>query len=210
MSCMVRWIFVSLLVLCSLPGNGQASTILVMGDSLTAAYGMTTKQGWVALLAHRLSGIDSEHHVVNASISGETSSGGLRRIDLLLKEYQPDVLVLALGANDGLRASRPDLIEYNLGKMIEKAKQQGTHVLLVGMRLPPNYGTYYNDAFDAIFPRLSRQNGIPLVPFLLQNIAEHDQLMQQDRFHPTASAQPKILQTVWPFLLNMVLASPTE
>ena len=181
-----------------------------MGDSLSAAYGMATGQGWVELLAHRLSGIDGKHHVINASISGETSSGGLRRIDSLLKKHRPNVFILVLGANDGLRASRPDLIEHNLGKMIAKAKSHGALVLLVGIRLPPNYGTSYNAAFDAIFPRLSDQNKIPLVPFLLQNIAEHDQLMQQDRLHPTASAQPAILETVWPFLLNMLPELPTE
>ena len=143
---MVRRILVPLLFLCSLPSNGYASTVLVMGDSLSAAYGMATGQGWVELLAHRLSGIDGKHHVINASISGETSSGGLRRIDSLLKKHRPNVFILVLGANDGLRASRPDLIEHNLGKMIAKAKSHGALVLLVGIRLPPNYGTSYNAA----------------------------------------------------------------
>ena len=175
-----------------------------MGDSLTAAYGMATEQGWVALLRRRLSEIGSEHHVINSSISGETSSGGLRRIDVLLREYQPDVLILELGANDGLRATMPDLIEHNLGKMIEKTKEQNVRVLLVGVRLPPNYGKPYIDAFHSIFIRLSNRHKVPLVPFLLQNIAEHDHLMQRDRFHPTAIAQPIILETVWPFLFNIL------
>ena len=204
----MRWILVSLFVVFTLPTDSYAATVLVMGDSLSAAYGIDREEGWVNLLARRLSRIDSEHQVINASISGETTSGGMRRIRALLHTHQPQVVVLALGANDGLRASDPQLIEHNLQSMIESARDHNALVLLVGFRLPPNYGTSYNAAFRAVFPYLAKQYHLPLVPFLLKNVAEHEDLMQADRYHPTARAQPFILDNVWPELLQLLQTLP--
>ena len=192
----------------ALPADSYAATVLVMGDSLSAAYGIDREKGWVNLLARRLSRIDSEHQVINASISGETTSGGMRRIRALLHTHQPQIAVLALGSNDGLRASDPKQIEHNLQTMIENARDHNALILLVGFRLPPNYGTSYNAAFEAVFPYLAKQYHLPLVPFLLKNVAEHEDLMQADRYHPTARAQPLILDNIWPELLQLLQTLP--
>ena len=146
--------------------------------------------------------------MINASISGETTSGGVRRIRLLLRTHQPQIVVLALGANDGLRANGPQHIEHNLEAMIESAKRQNALVLLIGIRLPPNYGASYSDAFGAVFPHLAERHHLPLVPFLLKKVAEHEELMQTDRHHPTARAQPLILDNVWPKLLQLLRTLP--
>ena len=204
----MRWVLVSLFVVFALPADSYAATVLVMGDSLSAAYGIDREKGWVNLLARRLSRVDSEHQVINASISGETTSGGMRRIPALLHTHQPQIVVLALGANDGLRASDPQLIEHNLQTIIESARGHSALILLVGSRLPPNYGTSYNAAFGAVFPYLAKQYYLPLVPFLLKNVAEHEDLMQADRYHPTARAQPLILDNVWPELLQLLQTLP--
>ena len=204
----MRWVLVSLFVVFALPADSYAATVLVMGDSLSAGYGIDREKGWVNLLAHRLSRVDSEHQVINASISGETTSGGMRRIPALLHTHQPQIVVLALGANDGLRASGTQLIEHNLQTMIESARDHNALILLVGFRLPPNYGTSYNAAFGAVFPYLAKQHHLPLVPFLLKNVAEHENLMQADRYHPKARAQPLILDNVWPELLQLLQTLP--
>ena len=204
----MRWVLVSCFVWFALPADSYAATVLVMGDSLSAAYGIDREEGWVNLLARRLSRIDSEHQVINASISGETTSGGMRRIRALLHTHQPQIAVLALGSNDGLRASDPKQIEHNLQTMIENARDHNALILLVGFRLPPNYGTSYNAAFEAVFPYLAKQYHLPLVPFLLKNVAEHEDLMQADRYHPTARSQPFILDNVWPELLQLLQALP--
>lgn len=205
----MRWILASLFfVVFALPAGSYAATVLVMGDSLSAAYGIDREKGWVNLLARRLSRIDGEHQVINASISGETTSGGMRRIPALLHTHQPQIVVLALGANDGLRASDPQLIKHNLQTMIESARDHNALILLVGIRLPPNYGASYNAAFGAVFPYLAEQHHLPLVPFLLKNVAEHENLMQADRYHPKARAQPLILDNVWPELLQLLQTLP--
>ncbi len=204
----MRWVLVSLFVVFALPADSYAATVLVMGDSLSAAYGIDREKGWVNLLAHRLSRVDSEHQVINASISGETTSGGMRRIPALLHTHQPQIVVLALGANDGLRASDPQLIEHNLQTMIESARDHNALILLVGIRLPPNYGASYNAAFGAVFPYLAERHHLPIVPFLLKNVAEHENLMQADRYHPKARAQPLILDNVWPELLQLLQTLP--
>jgi len=204
----MRWVLVSLFVVFALPADSYAATVLVMGDSLSAGYGIDREKGWVNLLAHRLSRVDSEHQVINASISGETTSGGMRRIPALLHTHQPQIVVLALGANDGLRASDPQLIEHNLQTMIESARDHNALILLVGIRLPPNYGVSYNAAFGAVFPYLAERHHLPIVPFLLKNVAEHENLMQADRYHPKARAQPLILDNVWPELLQLLQTLP--
>ena len=204
----MRWILVSLFVAFALPTGSYAATVLVMGDSLSAAYGIDREKGWVNLLASRLSRIDSEHQVINASISGETTSGGMRRIRALLRTHQPQVAVLALGANDGLRASDPKQIERNLQAMIESARDHNALILLVGVRLPPNYGASYNATFGAVFTNLAERHHLAIVPFLLENVAEQEELMQADRLHPTTQAQPLILDNVWPELLQLLEKLP--
>lgn len=179
-----------------------------MGDSLSAAYGIDRDKGWVSLLASQLLSINRKHQVINASISGETTSGGVRRMNSLLRTHQPEVVILALGANDGLNANAPQQIEENLDAMIKGSLDSKALILLVGIRLPPNYGTSYRTTFEAIFPRLAKRHNVPLVPFLLKGVAEHDELMQADRLHPTASAQQLILDNIWPKLAPLLGTLP--
>ncbi|MGE6513076.1 arylesterase [Vreelandella aquamarina] len=176
-------------------------TLLVMGDSLSAAYGIEQEQGWVTLLAERL---DGEAHVVNASISGETTSGGAQRFADIIGQQQPDIVLLELGGNDGLRGLPPAQMRTNLATMIEQSQQAGAEVLLLGIDIPPNYGQAYRDAFTSVFHSLADEYDIPLVPFLLEDIALNKQLMQSDGIHPTAEAQPIILDNVWPELEPML------
>ncbi|WP_346799176.1 arylesterase [Halomonas sp. Bachu 37] len=172
-------------------------TLLIMGDSLSAAYGIEQEQGWVNLLAQRL---DDDARVVNASISGETTSGGAERFPRLLEEYSPDIVLLELGGNDGLRGLPPGQMRGHLATMIEAAQQAEANVLLLGIDIPPNYGQAYRDAFTGVYHELAADYDIDLVPFLLEGIALDTQLMQGDGVHPTASAQPRILDNVWPAL----------
>jgi len=204
---MLRWVLPFLFPFLFLSHSGWAETVLVMGDSLSSAYGIETKKGWVYLLNQRLSNINGKYNVINASISGETTNGGVRRIKSLLNLHEPQILILALGANDGLRANNPQYIEKNLDKIIISARENKSLVLLVGIRLPPNYGATYNNAFQAIYPRLAERHSVSLIPFLLKNIAEFDTLMQADRFHPNASAQSHILENVWPSVLQLIQTS---
>jgi acyl-CoA thioesterase-1 len=177
-----------------------SKTILVLGDSLSAEYGLTRGSGWVPLLQSRLKkeGIDAQ--VVNASISGETTSGGKVRVQALLSKHRPDVLVLELGANDALRGLSIAATEANLRAMIGAAQKARARVLLIGMQIPPNYGGDYTKRFTGIYPRLAHEAKAPLVPFLLEGMADKPQLFQPDRIHPTAEAQPLMLDTVWPHL----------
>ena len=172
-------------------------TFLVMGDSLSAAYGIEQEQGWVALLAERLEG---EAQVVNASISGETTSGGAQRFADIIGQREPDIVLLELGGNDGLRGLPPAQMRANLATMIEQSQQAGAEVLLLGIDIPPNYGQAYRDAFTGVYHSLAEEYDLSLVPFLLEDIALNQQLMQSDGIHPTADAQPIILDNVWPAL----------
>lgn len=175
----------------------QRPTLLVMGDSLSAAYGIEQELGWVTLLAERL---DGEAQVINASISGETTSGGAQRLANIIGQRQPDIVLLELGGNDGLRGLPPTQMRSNLASMIEQSQQAGADVLLLGIDIPPNYGQAYRDAFTSVFHSLADEYDVPLVPFLLEDIALNEQLMQDDGIHPTAEAQPIILDNVWPAL----------
>ena len=172
-------------------------TILVYGDSLSAAYGIAEKRGWVALLGERLKRERPDYSVVNASISGETSSGGLGRMAKALAQHRPAVLVLELGANDGLRGLPVAEMRKNLSAMIRQAQRAGARVLLVGMRVPPNYGPEYTREFAAAFAALARQHRTALVPFLFEGMGENFALFQPDRIHPTEAAQPLLLDNVW-------------
>ena len=172
-------------------------TILVMGDSLSAAYELRSEQGWVALLAQRLRTQGYGYEVVNASVSGETSGGGLQRLPRALELHHPDLVILELGANDGLRGLPIAAAKENLAKMVQLVQAAGARVLLVGIQIPPNYGPRYTSEFAAMYPDLAKQYHLPLVPFLLDKVALDPTLMQADGLHPTAAGEPLVLETVW-------------
>ena len=168
-----------------------------MGDSLSAAYGIETSQGWVALLAERFKARGGHYRVVNASVSGDTSAQGLTRLPLELSRHRPAIVILELGANDGLRGLPVSVMQANLASMIKLSQQSGAQVLLLGILLPPNYGPEYTRNFAAVYPRLAEAYHVPLVPFLLQGVAQYRDLLQADGLHPLASAEPRVLDNVW-------------
>ncbi|WP_298608869.1 arylesterase [uncultured Thiothrix sp.] len=173
------------------------TTILVFGDSLSAAYGIPVEKGWVNLLQEKLG---ENFHVANASISGETTSGGLNRLLPSLSAIKPHYVIIELGANDGLQGKSVKEIQANLEQMIKLATAESVKVILLGIRLPPNYGASYTEQFDKIYKDLAEQYKLPFVPFLLEGVATDFNLMQADGLHPTAEAQPKILEHLWPIL----------
>jgi len=175
-------------------------TILVLGDSLSAAYGIRPELGWVALLAKRLQAQGYGYQLINASVSGETTSGGLQRLPRALRLHQPGILILELGANDGLRGLPLAATRENLAKMVQVGQEAGARVLLVGMRIPPNYGPRYTDEFARVFPEIAKQYHLPLVPFLLQGVALDPSFMQDDGLHPNARGEPAVLDTLWRYL----------
>ena len=175
-------------------------TVLVLGDSLSAEYGLTRGTGWVALLQQRLKEQKIDATVVNASISGDTTSGGKSRLGPLLAAHRPDVLVLELGANDGLRGLPLNETENNLNAMLSAARQDKARTLLIGMRIPPNYGTVYARQFSDLFAKVAKNNKSALAPFLLDGVAQQPSLFQADRLHPTEQAQARLLDNVWPYL----------
>ena len=189
--------FWSLLLSLLLAGGAAANTILVFGDSLSAAYGLPREVGWAHLLAERGNSHKPPFRVVNASVSGETTAGGVTRLPDSLATHRPTLVILALGANDGLRGLPLMQMQKNLASMIDLAKRQGSDVLLVGMHLPPNYGPAYTRKFHAIFTELARKKKIGLVPFLLDGMATRRELFLADGLHPSAAAQPIILDNVW-------------
>lgn len=195
-----------LAVLSLTPVEARADTVLVMGDSLSAAYGIDPQAGWVNLLKQRLG---DEHEVVNASISGETTSGGSGRLPDILGQYHPDIVLLELGGNDGLRGLSPQQMQVNLAKMIERSQEKGAEVLLLGIEIPPNYGPAYTDAFRAVFTELAQDYEVPLLPFLLEGV-DVDSMLQSDGIHPTAEAQPIILENVWSQLEPMLSSSDED
>ncbi|UGQ48520.1 arylesterase [Massilia endophytica] len=179
-------------------------TLLVVGDSLSAEYGIARGAGWVALAEQKLKALDVK--VINASVSGETTSGGRSRMPQLLSKHKPDVVVIELGANDGLRGLPVTAAESNLRAMIEAVQKAGAKVLLVGIRVPPNYGRDYSEKFFGMYGTLSKAMGVPLAPFMLESVAAKPELFQPDRLHPLASAHPIILGNIWPYLLPIVKA----
>ncbi len=174
--------------------------ILVFGDSLSAAYGLDEKSGWVHLLQKRLTEIHLDYKVINASISGETTSGGANKIKQTLDLHQPDIIIIELGGNDGLQGLSLENMQENLTRIIQEAKRRQAKTLLVGMKIPPNYGIKYTKDFNETFKALSQQFQTAYVPFLLEGIGGDPELMQQDGIHANASAQPMILENVWPSL----------
>jgi acyl-CoA thioesterase I len=187
------------LLLIGLQGASAAQNriILSFGDSLSAAYGLQPEQGWVALLQQRLRDQGYEYQIINASISGETSSGGLERLPHLLAAHRPALVLLELGANDGLRGLPLQTVHDNLARMIAMSKASGAGVLLLGIRLPPNYGPRYGNGFADLYSELARQDQLPWVPFLLEGVALDPALMQGDGLHPRAAGEPRVLDTVW-------------
>lgn len=181
-----------------------ANTIVVYGDSISAAYGLEARQGWVSLLAERLEREYPRYQVVNASVSGETTGGGLARLPKTLEIHQPQVLVIELGGNDGLRGYPIGKIRENLESMILGATDAGARVLLVGMVLPPNYGKRYTSAFEGVFAQLAEKHRLPFVPVLLDGVATRPELVQRDGIHPTAEAQPRMLEDIWPSLVPLI------
>ncbi len=185
----------------------QAPVLLVLGDSLSAGYGIPLAQGWVSLLQARIEADGLPHRVVNASISGDTTAGGLARLPALLDQHRPAVVVIELGANDGLRGFSPSRIEATLGELIALAQAAGSEVLVIGIRMPPNYGAAYSERFQRVFAEAADRFGAASAPRLLDGVAEEPALMQADGLHPLAEAQPRLLDNVWPALLPLLEAT---
>ena len=192
------------LILSLLPLPAMAKSIVVMGDSVSAAYGMEVQQGWVALLQKKLGEQQADYIINNESISGDTSAGGLARVDQALSRHKPDWLLLELGGNDGLRGSSVTEMKNNLAEIVRRAQKAGARVLLLAMRLPPNYGKRYIDSFYDVYPQLSSEMNIPFVPFILEDVALHPELVQADGLHPNAKAQPVIAERIWKYLLPLL------
>ena len=202
----IRFLLLSLL-LATLPAQSAetgAPVILVIGDSLSGAYGINIDEGWVALLQQKLGSEGHHYRVINASVSGDTSRTGLGRTASALQTHQPAIVIIALGGNDGLRGLALAETEASLAGIIEHARQQQARVLLVGVRLPPNYGPAYNEQFAAVYQRLSDRYRVPLVPGMLNQVAEYRNLMQDDGIHPTAAGQPRIMLNIWAELEAMM------
>ncbi len=187
------------------PVSLQAKTLLVLGDSLSAAYGIPLEKGWVSLLEQRIIGQGLEYKVVNASISGETTLGAKARLNKLLSDNTPDIVIVELGGNDGLRGFQLDEIEQNLLDIVRQIKNSESKVLLVPMQLPPNYGEAYNRRFMSIYERVADKMNIALSKFILDGIAINPELMQSDGIHPVQLAQPIMLENVWPTLKTLII-----
>jgi acyl-CoA thioesterase-1 len=219
----MKYVFVSLLVVVAhclwvetgLAEIGQGSesarpyNILILGDSISAGYGIEQEQGWVNLLNNRLLSQAALYRAINASISGDTTVGGLARLPQALERYHPTVVIIELGGNDGLRGYPISKIRANLDQLVQQSLDFGARVLVVGMRLPPNYGDRYANSFNQLFRDVASHHGIPLIPFMLDGIAINPELMQSDGIHPTAEAQPRLLELIWTQLLPL-LESPIE
>lgn len=180
----------------------MAKSIVVLGDSISAAYGIDAKKGWVTLLQQKLDQENKAYTIFNESISGDTTAGGLARIDNVLAQYKPALILLELGANDGLRGLSPYTMKANLAEMIKRSQQAGAKVLLLSMRIPPNYGKRYVEMFYNVYPQLSGELNIPFVPFILEDVALLKQMMQKDGLHPNAKAQPIIADKIWLSLVS--------
>jgi acyl-CoA thioesterase-1 len=176
------------------------SNIVVLGDSISAGYGLDVGQGWVNLVQQKLLASNNCCTILNESISGDTSAGGLARLEPILTTHKPKILILELGANDGLRGLQTFVLKQTLAEIIHRAKQAGAKVLLLSMRIPPNYGKRYIDMFYGVYPQLSKELNVPMMPFLMEDVALAKDLMQSDGLHPNAKAQPIIADKVWQYL----------
>ncbi|MCE2866376.1 MAG: arylesterase [Oxalobacteraceae bacterium] len=191
-------------MLCAPAAYSASKTLLVLGDSISAEYGLPRDSGWVSLLQTRLSDDKLQVSVVNASISGETTAGGLTRLPALLQQHKPAVLIIELGGNDGLRGLSLAATQSNLREMIKSADRIGARVLLLGMRVPPNYGPDYSKRFAAMYQGLARERNVKLVPFLFAGLEDTERFFQQDRIHPNQRAQMVMLDNVWPSLRSLL------
>jgi acyl-CoA thioesterase-1 len=187
-----------------LPWTVSAKTIVILGDSISAGFGIEVQQGWVALLQNRLASQHSSYVISNESISGDTSAGGLARIDDALRRHKPQIVLIELGANDGLRGLSPEAMKANLTEMVKRAEKTGAKVLLLAMKIPPNYGKRYIEMFYNIYPQLAAELKVPYVPFILEDVALKPELMQADGLHPNALAQPMVAEKIWAYLVPML------
>ncbi|MFF7709334.1 GDSL-type esterase/lipase family protein [Pseudomonas sp. NPDC007930] len=194
------WKVVAALWLMALAQGAAAGTVLILGDSISAGFGLDTSKGWVALLQQRLAGQGGKDAVVNASITGDTSANAQARLPALLAQHKPALVVLELGGNDGLRGQPPAQLQQNLAQMIDASRAAGAKVLLLGMRLPPNYGARYTQAFAQVYANLAQSKQVPWVPFMLEGVGGVPELMQADGIHPNQGAQGRLLENVWPAL----------
>ncbi|ENW24889.1 MULTISPECIES: arylesterase [Acinetobacter] len=193
--------YLFLLSLCLLPLGVSAKTIMILGDSLSAGYGIQPQQGWVHLLQKRLEQqYPKQHKVVNASVSGETTSGALARLPKLLQTHRPDLVVIELGGNDGLRGQPPQMIQKNLASLIQQSQKAKAKVVVFGMKMPPNYGQAYSKAFENNYKVVSQQYKVKLLPFFMQGVAGNKTLMQKDLIHPNAKAQTILLNNAYPYI----------
>lgn len=180
--------------------RAEPPTVLVFGDSLSAGYGIEMDQSWTSLLQARLEEQGYEHRVVNASIGGETTEGGASRIESAIEAFAPDLIILELGGNDGLRGFPPDRMKGNLSKIIGSSTASGASVVLLGIRIPPNYGPRYIEAFENVFREVAEEHEVPWIEFFMEGVALNDELMQGDGIHPNAAAQPLLLDNAWPMI----------
>lgn len=186
----------------------HAKTVLIVGDSLSAGYGLVAGEEWPALMQKRLEQTHPEYNIVNASLSGETSTGGLARFAALLKQHPAEIVIIELGANDGLRGQSLTQLHSNLASMIEQAQATSAKVLLLGMLVPPNYGKRYSDAFQKVYTDLQKQYPVAFVPFFLEGIAGDENLLLSDNLHPNAKAQPLILENIWQSVEDLLQKAP--
>jgi acyl-CoA thioesterase-1 len=200
----LRRVLLLCLMLCAPAAYSASKTLLVLGDSISAEYGLARDSGWVSLLQKRLADDKLAVLVVNASISGETTAGGLTRLPALLQQHKPAVLIIELGGNDGLRGLSLAATQANLREMIKAAERIGARVLLLGMRVPPNYGPDYSKRFAAMYQGLARERNVKLVPFLFAGLEDTERFFQQDRIHPNQRAQSVMLDNVWPSLRTLL------
>ena len=193
--------YLALIALCLSPTWSFAKTVMVLGDSISAGYGIEPQQAWVHLLQKRLDQqYPKQHKVVNASVSGETTSGALARLPKLLQTHKPNVVVIELGGNDGLRGQPPQMIQKNLAQLVQRSQKANATVIILGMKIPPNYGTAYSKAFENNYKVVSQQYKVKLLPFFLQGVAGNKSLMQKDLVHPNSKAQPMLLNLAYPYI----------
>ena len=200
---MRRFLFAVIVSLMSMSAMAKP-VIVVLGDSISAGYGIEVEGGWVALIQEKLADSNSKYSISNASISGDTSAGGLARIDPILTAQKPAIVLLQLGANDGLRGLSPVEMKNNLAEIVRRAQKSGAKVILLGMKIPPNYGKRYVDMFYNVYPQLAKELNIPLVPFLLEDVALNKDLMQADGLHPNAKAQRILADKIEPYLFPLL------
>ncbi|CAA9891307.1 multifunctional acyl-CoA thioesterase I and protease I and lysophospholipase L1 [Candidatus Methylobacter favarea] len=199
---MIRLFFAVIIALMSM--TVMAKSIVVLGDSISAEYGIEVGRGWVSLVQNKLKEKNSGYAVHNESISGDTTAGGLARIDKVLARHQPEIVLLELGGNDGLRGIPPKVMKNNLAEIVRRAQKADAKVLLLAMKIPPNYGKRYVDMFYDVYPQLSAELDIPYIPFILEDVALIKELMQQDGLHPNLKAQQIIADKVWPHLMPLL------